>query len=228
MAETQASKRKLGEVLGILEKSYGKVHALPEEPPLDHAVYLLLRENWDYRKAVRALRVLQKEFVDWNEIRVSTGGELRSILAPLGDRDIDVKIEKVRTLLDNLYREYNCVHLNFLVDMEPDRQRRFLGHMGVLNPAQIQILMQCLKGMDEWEVPAQAIRVLTRVGLMPRVYSAASARKNAEAMLGDHDVLTFQAHLVHHGEDICLVKSPRCGECAIVKLCGFKRKVGVG
>jgi endonuclease III len=32
---------------------------------------------------------------------------------------------------------------------------------------------------------------------------------------------------VQHGEEICLLKSPRCGECPVVALCGFKRKVGV-
>ena len=59
-----ATRAKLSEVLRGLEKPYGKVIVLPEEPTLDHAVFLLLRENWDYRKAQRALRILQKEFVD--------------------------------------------------------------------------------------------------------------------------------------------------------------------
>ena len=160
-AAPKASAQKLQALLTTLEKSYGKVHPLEDEPPLDHAVYLLLRENWDYRKAARALRILQKEFVDWNEIRVSTAGELRSLLLPLGDRDLDVKVEKLRTLLDNLYRERNRINLDFLMELETEAQQRFLGRMGVLSAAQIQILVHSMVKDGKWEVPPAAIRVLT-------------------------------------------------------------------
>jgi endonuclease-3 len=228
MAETAATpKRKLGEILRVLEKGLGKVHVLPDESPLDQVVYLILRENWDYRKAVRSLHVLQKEFVDWNEVRVTTAGELRGALLSQGDRDLDVKIEKLRTLLENIYRERNCAHLNFLSEMDAEEQRRFLSAMGVLRPSQVQLLVQCLAGPDEVLVPQQAIRVLSRIGLMPRVHSSSSALKHLEKLLEPEDLFTFQSHLVHHGEEICLSKSPRCGECSLVPLCAFKRKVGV-
>jgi endonuclease III len=224
--ETASSKKSLKAILHALDKSSGKISVLSGEPPLDHAVYLILRDNWDLRKAAKALHLLQRVFVDWNEIRVTTGGELRSVLAPLGDRDVDVKIEKIRTLLENLYREYNCVHMDFLGEMDVEGQERFLSSMGVLNPAQIQILIQSLAG-DELQVPQQAIRVLNRVGVMPRVHSANAARKHVTRMLDPKDLFSFVAHMAQHGEEICLPKSPRCGECVLVELCGFKRKVGL-
>ena len=103
MAEPSAAvKKTVSEVLKILEKSTGKVHALTGEPPLDHAVYLILRDRWDYRKAQKALHVLQEEFVDWNEVRATTSGELVSLLRPLGDKDAEVKVEKIRTLRPQL------------------------------------------------------------------------------------------------------------------------------
>ena len=221
-----STKRKLGEILKVLEKAYGKVHALSGQPPLDHAIYLILRDQWDYRKATRALHFLQREYVDWNEVRVTTAGELKGALGPFGDRDIDVKIEKVRTLLDSLYRERNCAHLNFLTEMDVDGQRRFLAGLGVLTPAHVQILIQILAG--EQVVLAQGTtRVLSRVGLIPRVGSPTAARKHLDPLLTADELFAAQAHLVQHGEEICLSKSPRCGECGIVTLCGFKRKVGV-
>ena len=52
-------------------------------------------------------------------------------------------------------------------------------------------------------------------------------RKSIEALLGPEDLFRFQSHLVQHGDEICLARSPRCGECGVVELCGFKRKVGL-
>ena len=228
MTESGASTRgKLGELMKVFDKAYGKVHVPEGEHPLDLAIYLVLRENWDYRKAMRALHVLQSEYVDWNEVRVTTAGELRGALLPLGDRDLDVKIEKLRTLLINLYRERNCAHLNHLREMDGEDQRRFLESLSVLSSAQIQVLIQEVAEGDELQIPQQAIRVLARVGIIPRVQSPAAARKHFEKLVDREEILSFGAHLVHHGDEICLSRSPRCGECNIVKQCAFKRKVGV-
>lgn len=222
-----ATRTRVRDILAALEKIQGKVHPLEGEPPLDHAVYLLLRENWDYRKAQRALHVMQKEFVDWNEIRVTTNGELKSLLHPLGDKDIDVKLEKIRTLLDGIYKERNVVHLNFLKEGDPERQGEYLTQLGVLTPAQVQILVQSMTPPAEWGVPPAAIRVLGRIGLLPRVYSPSSARKHVDEMVEGPDLQALLVHLVQHGEEVCQLKSPRCSDCSIVTWCGFKRKVGI-
>lgn len=222
------SRRKLDDILGALDKAYGKVQVLPTEPPLDQAIYLILRENWDYRKAIKSLHVLQREFVDWNEVRVSTIGELHDHLVDQGDKDLDVKIEKIKTLLINLYRERNCAHLNFLSEEgDTEAQLKFLGYVGVLTVAQQVLIVQSLTPIEEYQVPQGVIRTLSRIGAIPRVQSPAAARKHLDKMLDPEKIYTFLSHLTHHGEEICLSKSPRCGECAVVSLCGFKRKVGV-
>lgn len=224
-----ATRAKLSEVLRGLEKPYGKVIVLPEEPTLDHAVFLLLRENWDYRKAQRALRILQKEFVDWNEVRVSSAAELKSILSELGDKDLDVKVEKLRALLAALWKERNATSLEFLKDMETESRRRLLTNLGVLSPGIVQVLLHCLAGKDQpLLVHQNAIRTLTRIGLMDRVHSESAARKVLEKMIEPDDVHVFLLLLTQHGEDVCQMKSPRCGDCVVVEICKFKRKVGIG
>ena len=145
-----------------------------------------------------------------------------------GDRDLDVKIEKMRTLLEHIWTEYNCAHLGFLDEMETESRQRFLLSSGVLSASQVQVLVQVLEGPEELLVPQQAMRVLSRVGIVPRINSQARARKHLESLVEPEDLYSFQSHFVQHGEEICLSKSPRCGECDLVDLCGFKRKVGVG
>jgi endonuclease III len=223
-----ATRAKLSEVLRGLEKAYGKVIVLPEEPTLDHAVFLLLRENWDYRKAQRALRILQEEFVDWNEVRVSSIAEFKSALGELGDKDLDVKIEKLRALLAALWKERNATSLEFLKEMETESRRRLLGNLGVLSQGVIQVLLQSLAGKETLLVHTSATRTLTRIGLTDRIHSEAAARKALEKMLDPEDLWTFQLLLTQHGEDVCQSKSPRCGDCVVVELCKFKRKVGLG
>jgi len=228
MADAAASaRRKVGEILALLEKVHGKVHPLPLEPPLDHAVFLILREQWDYRKAQKALQVFQQEFVDWNEVRAATAGELCDVLATLGDKNVAVKIEKIRTLLQYVWRERNCVSLEFLRRMDFERQVRFLEGSGVLTAGQVQVILQALRGETEFLVSPHAVRVLHRVGILPRVYSDSGARKILEKLVDREQIYSFQAHVVQHGEDICQLKSPRCGDCGIVARCSFKRKVGL-
>ena len=222
-----AAKARLVEVLRGLEKAHGKVYVLPEEPPLDHAVFLVLRDDWDWKKAQKALRILQNEFVDWNEVRVSTPAELRGALAQLGDKDLDVKIEKIRTLLAALWKERNATSLDFIREMETESRRRLLSALGVLTPAQVQVLLQWLSGPQPLLVHPNAVRVLTRIGVIPRVHSESGARKVLEKLVDPDEIYPFQAYLTQHGEDVCQAKSPRCGECAIVELCAFKRKIGV-
>ncbi len=223
-----ATRAKLSDVLRGLEKPYGKVFVLPEEPPLDHAVFLLLREGWDWRKAQKALRILQKDFIDWNEVRVSSAAELKSALAQEGGKDLDVKVEKIRALLAALWKERNATSLDFLREMEPDSRRRLLTALGVLSPAHVQILMQCLNGTATMLVSQPTIRTLSRIGLIDRVHSESAARKVLEKLVDPEDLWAFQSLLTQHGEEICQSKSPRCGDCAIVALCKFKRKVGTG
>jgi endonuclease III len=226
MSET-ATEEKLSEVLRELEKAYGKVVVLPEEPTLDHAVFLLLREGWDYRKAQRALRILQKDFVDWNEVRVSSPAELKSALSELGDKDLDVKVEKIRALLAALWKERNASSLEFLKEMDEEGRRRLLTNLGVLPQGVVQVLLQCLAGREQLLVHGSAVRTLTRIGIMDRVHSEGAARKALEKLLGPEDLFTFELLVTQHGEDVCQARSPRCGDCAVVALCRFKRKVGV-
>jgi len=222
-----ALKAKLSEILRGLEKRHGKVVVMADEPTLDHAVFLLLRESWDYRKAQRALRILQEDFVDWNEVRVSSPAELKSALSELGDKDLDVKVEKIRALLAALWKERNATSLEFLKEMETEKRRNLLTNLGVLPQGVVQVLLQCLGGKEPLLVHNSAIRTLTRIGLMDRVHSESAARKVLEKILDPEDVQAFQMMLTQHGEDICQARSPRCPECVVITLCKFKRKVGV-
>ena len=222
-----ATRAKLSEVLRDLEQAYGKVVVLPEEPPLDHAVFLLLRESWDYRKAQRALRILQKDFVDWNEVRVSSPAELKSALSELGDKDLDVKVEKLRALLAALWKERNATSLDFLREMSTESRQKLLTNLAVLPQGVVQVLLQSLAGKETLLVHPSAIRTLTRIGLMDRVHSESAARKVLEKMLDPEDLYTFQLLVTQHGEELCQARSPRCGECGVVHRCKFKRKIGL-
>ena len=143
MTDTTAGvkkKKKLATVVKAIEKAWGPIHLPVDHSLLDQSVYLILRENWDYRKATKALLMLQQDFVDWNEIRVTTAGELRGSLAPMGDRDVDVKIERIRTLLGSLYRDRNGVDMDFLRDEDEDERKRFLYGLRAFGDAQVEII----------------------------------------------------------------------------------------
>src|SRR5258706_12360874 len=112
--------------------------------------------------------------------------------------------------------------------MKTEARRRLLTNLGVLSPGIVQVLLQSMAGPEPMLVHPNAIRTLTRIGLIDRVHSESAARKALEKMVDGEELYSFAMFLTQHGEEVCQAKSPRCGDCVVVELCKFKRKVGIG
>jgi hypothetical protein len=69
----------------VLKKNYTPVLPPADRTVMEHLIYACCLENSSYDKADRAFAVLKNEFFDWNEIRVTTIGELVESLAGLAD-----------------------------------------------------------------------------------------------------------------------------------------------
>ena len=90
MARSRADR--LAEAISILEKTHGKDARVKSDLLLDQLAALLLAKHVAADLAVRAVKRLYEDFVDWNEIRISYVRELVVVLEASG---VDVGIADV-------------------------------------------------------------------------------------------------------------------------------------
>ncbi|MGL4512407.1 MAG: hypothetical protein ACRCT8_04895 [Lacipirellulaceae bacterium] len=83
MSATNRAQR-LVKLVATLKKRYKVV--LPAERPLfESLLYACLVENSSHEAAAKSIEHLESNYFDWNEVRVSTRGELAEALKPLND-----------------------------------------------------------------------------------------------------------------------------------------------
>jgi hypothetical protein len=126
--------RTLSATLKALAVAFGGPENLDELRPLEQLILLILCQGSDVTKARSAMKRLQREYVDWNEIRVSGVYEIAGHLRVLGARKTLRKAQQIKELLTTVYNRFNKLNLDFLhasgADPELSRKKeRFLTYL---------------------------------------------------------------------------------------------------
>ncbi|MHC4943638.1 MAG: hypothetical protein ACYTG7_11535 [Planctomycetota bacterium] len=231
MAESQAQlKKKMRDVLGKMQKKYGVVKLGNSRADIEQCVFLILREGWDFRKAAKAVKVLEEVFVDWNEVRVSAPREIKEALSFLKYQDLEEKIVRVKGTIQEVYNEFNRLKLDFLLESEFEETRQAFLELESLGRGNAYIILQCLKDMiDESEngdsqtlvMSTEALRVGTRLGLIKKTSSHNVGRREFSKLIRSKDYILIQHLFVRHGEALCTSKSPLCKECFLSSICKY-------
>ncbi len=103
--------RKLKKLCTDLEARYGEFQPLPIENFIEIMMYQILLLGADRAEAERALKDLQEEFVNWNDMRVSTVREIQDILGNNYPRNRE-KAEDINHLLADLYTAFKSMELD--------------------------------------------------------------------------------------------------------------------
>lgn len=233
MAESLTQlKKKYREAVKRMTRKYGVAKLSGSGADVEQCVYLILREGWDFRKVNRAIKVLEEEFVDWNEVRVSVVKELRETLPFLKYKDLEEKLTRVKGCLKEVYGEYNRLSLEFLLAAELEDTRKIFAEFENLGRANAYIFLQCLQDEKD-EVPVgesitlvmstEALRVGTRLGLIRKTSSHNVGRKEYLKLMDPKESIVFQNLFVRHGERICTSKNPMCKDCFLNTICNYNK-----
>lgn len=226
MVDVANLKVKMKAVMDRLEKSYGRVRVLSDRPPLEQLLYLVLQERWDASDALAAFELLQKSFLDWNELRVAMPGEVASVIASFSPPDALDRCKRMLQLLDHVFRERNKITLDFLLEWEESKRHDYLMKLPMLGPAVVHAFLQQLSPSGQLILSQQALRVGSRIGLVPKTTSLNVGRKAYEALLRESDWPRFQALIIRHGDEICQAKVWYCTECVVNALCKSSKAEG--
>jgi len=219
-----APKISVDALVEALEPRFGCVRELDEPQGLDQLVLLLLARDASFKRARSALRRLQQDYVDWNDVRVTPAYEIAGKIEAVGAQTALRKAGELLDLLSTLYLRFNKMSVEGAPSPEapPDEVKRrarllaFLAEKAALYGA----LMPMHGAKEDDVLPSPELtRVLARLGLVDAKANDAAAR---EALLkkskpGERIALQFVLHQL--ALRMCVHKTPLCGECPVSERC---------
>jgi endonuclease III len=218
---SQSTRARAERFLTGLEKAFG----VPRPPrdigtdPMDFAVWGTVAANVPADAAERGYRALQREFVDWNELRVATWREIGTVLERAKVPDPGRKAVAVRRALQQMYSRMNKLTLEAAVGMNAEDARRYVeGFSDWPSTASGAVYYGYGNGTG---VPATmgVVRVAERVGLMAEGIGARKQQQALEKLVHRTKHFRFHHALAGLADVICIHKDPRCEECPVVDLC---------
>jgi len=208
-------------VCSILEKAYPVAEVVEETNLLEASILGILLDYAPESRARDALNRIRNGFVDWNEVRVSTGREIaeqaayKRITAAAG--------RQIARLLRKLYDDRSELALDFLRGQRQDQIAKYLTGVLELTPNQAAWVFLNGFGKPAIYMTPGVLRVAQRVGLVREEWPEERARKSLERTIPRTKARVFCAAADKHASTVCLANSPRCRKCPLLKVCDYGR-----
>lgn len=113
MATLRDLQGKAKKLLVKWEKEYSGMFEKDRRSPVSHLCMTILMRNNSAENADKAVAVLRKRFVDWNEIRVSPVAEVTEALEEAGTPHAEQKAYALRRFLRAVFSKYTKTNLYF-------------------------------------------------------------------------------------------------------------------
>ncbi len=191
--------KKLKTLLSKLEAKHGALKLLDDVPALEHALFLILRDGNDFRKAQKALKLLADEYVEWNELRVATPKEVVAVLKSVKLANLDDKVSRILALLSRLFYDFHKKDLQFVRIFEAQQRQKI---MLSLDPLPLHITYVLLQQFDDKSLDPQglvlspeALNTVTKLGWIRKTSSMNVAKKLLEKLIPKEDYYRFHYYI---------------------------------
>lgn len=202
-----------------LEKICG---ALPKPshnlPVIDILILSLLKTGETAENAELAYQDLCREFVDWNEVRVSQPREIYEVLAKNIHYQAYEKAHYLRENLLQIFHLYNKMDLNFLWKKDFAEIEKFMLQFRAIGDSFIQDLLP-YSCYQEFLISQNFLRVGKRIGLWEENINPETLKETLYKDWGEQLFFALHSLLYLHGKQVCIPKGYDCLSCAIAKYC---------
>lgn len=143
--------------LASLEKVYKNVEPPEPKPVFEQMLQSILSLNEEPAATRKAFELFEMEFVDWNEIRVSSVAEIGSVLKTAG---LDPEKARVlKSVLGRLFVKKNQLSMDFLLNYKVKKAHDFLKAFPKLPLAIFNELMLVSLGHPYFPVTDKVLKV---------------------------------------------------------------------
>jgi endonuclease-3 len=203
-----------------LREMYGRPRNSPHGDPVHELILTILSQNTSDTNRDVAYAGLRARFAGWEEVRDAPTEELeeairRGGLAP-------TKAPRIQAVLRELGE---TIDLDWLRDAPRDEALAYL--MALPGVGRKTAACVLIFAFDRPEIPVDTHvhRVGGRLGLFREGAGFDEAHDEMLAITPPEDAYEFHMNLIRHGRELCRPARPRCGECALSRMCPYRRRL---
>ncbi len=217
---------KVKKVSAKLQKKLGRKRWRIHADPLSELIATILSQNTTDHNSHRAYASLRSSFKTWDQVRKAKVDKIADAIRSGGLADI--KAQRIRDVLNRIYRENRRLDLSFLKRWKTERIKLYLkGFKGVGDKTIACVLLFSLK-RPVMPVDTHVLRVSKRLGLVPQKADAGRTEAVLENLVPKSLFYQFHLNLIQHGREVCKARNPRCDVCVLLEDCDYGRGKTVG
>lgn len=205
----------------MLQRAYGSPRHGNYRDPTTELFYLLLTVKTRIVDVRPQLRALKRRCGEWNNLPNLRPKDIRGILSPLGfgNKRSAMLIEVAKRIRDDFGR----VSLAGLRKMNDGAALDYLQSLPSVGEKVARCVAMYSLDVDISPMDANATRVLSRIGVLPRGIEPSSAHFWIDRLVQEGASYRLHVNLLAHGQRCCKAVGPRCQECVLVSLCRYSK-----
>ncbi len=216
--QLKAAGARLRRVLPPLQKRYPWTPREDDLPQLDELVLAILAYDGCWKQGLRALSIFREQYVDWNEIRVSSPDEMAEVPELAKIPTIREKAEVLVKVLDRVFLDHNKIDLTFTQEQAEDAKRYLTGIRELPFVARGVFLYRFFKYPKAIAEPG-VTRLLKRLDLIPSGALDEGAQKFLDKVTNGHSLAPTWYALARHAEATCVSENFDCLKCPVLADC---------
>jgi endonuclease-3 len=201
---------------------YGVPEEAPHGDPVAELIKTVLSQHTNDRNRDRAFAALRERFPDWGEVRDAPVAEVEEAIRPGGLAK--QKAPRIQAILEQVG---DPPDLDWLERAPREESLDYLLALPGVGRKTAACVLIFTWGIPEIPVDVHVHRVGGRLGLFPAKASFDRAHDEMMAIVPAEDAHEFHVNLIRHGRTVCRPK-PRCGECALRRMCPWYRENRAG
>ena len=199
---------------------YGQPVNEPHRDPVHELVLTILSQNTSDSNRDVAYAGLRARFDSWQEVRDAPTAEVeesirRGGLAP-------TKAPRIQAVLRELG---DPIDLGWLADAPREEAIPYLTSLSGVGRKTAACVMIFSFGRPEIPVDTHVHRVGGRLGLFRQNAPWDEAHDEMLRVTPPEDAYELHVNLIRHGRTLCRPARPRCGECALRRMCPHFREL---
>jgi endonuclease-3 len=218
MATVTNKQQLLNQVFAALKKKYPAAGEPEPRPVLEQLVYAVCREGATREQADRAFANLKARFFDWNEVRVSSPGELEEAFEGLPNPS--PRAHRVIGILQEVFETTYSFDLEGLDKKGLKQAAKQLARYQDVNDYAVAWVIQQALGGHAVPLDEPSVRVLRRLGVLEDERATAeSLRATVEHLVPKARGAQFNELISLLATDVCWEDVPNCAACPLRDEC---------
>lgn len=225
MTDTMNQQEKARFVEQKLLEQRGPIEWKPEADPVEELIGTILSANTTSKNAGVALRALLQAFDgDWDRVRTAPPEAVKDAIRPAGM--YNQKAPRIIAALERIYKDRGEYTLDHVAEMDVAEGLDYLTDFpGIGHKTAAIVLLFCFNKAT-FPVDTHIQRISRRLGISRAKAGPTQVTQDWEPLVDPANYYQLHIHLIRHGREICLARSPRCEVCPLQDACDYYLGVG--